>query len=120
MFCSNCGTQLSDESLFCSKCGKPAKENGNIFENSTKHKVTIFRESQMYLVNPPVNISINNKMNRSIENGGTMELELEEGQYKFEFSMSFRKKAIDLKVNKDIQLTVKWSKLTGALVIDVS
>lgn len=120
MFCSNCGTQLSDESLFCSKCGKPTQVNVNVLEKSTKYKVTIFRESQIYLVNPPVNISINNKMSRSIENGGTMELELEEGQYKFEFSMSFRKKAIDLEVNKDIQITVKWSRLTGALIIDVS
>lgn len=120
MFCSNCGSQLSDESLFCSKCGKPTKNNIHTLESSTKHKVTIFRESQIYLVNPPVNISINNKMDRSIENGGSVELELEEGRYKFEFSMSFRKKTIDVNVNKDIQLTVKWNRFTGALVVDVS
>ena len=25
MYCSNCGTQLSDDAVFCSKCGKPQK-----------------------------------------------------------------------------------------------
>ncbi len=122
MFCRFCGTELSENSLFCNKCGMKTNENSNRnipTREKRKHKVTIFRESQMFLLNPPVNISINNVKNLSINNGGTVELDLDEGNYSFEFSCSLRKRKVDVFLEKDILITLKWNRITGSLNADV-
>lgn len=36
MFCENCGTELSDEVQFCTKCGKPTKSEAENIQENTK------------------------------------------------------------------------------------
>jgi hypothetical protein len=125
MYCRKCGVQIPDDSRFCVQCGTAlnAQETGNPPQGNAagirKHKVTVFRESQIYLVNPPVNISINNQKRSSVDNGGTAVFELDEGHYVFTFSLSFRSRKVELDVTRDMQINLKWDRLTGALKTDV-
>lgn len=119
--CPECGKQISDKVKACPHCGYPFEEQQTSPNDSAikKHKVTIFRESQMYLLNPPINISINGVKRLSIANGQTLEIDLEEGDYTFEFSCSFRSREINLKLLADTQITLKWNRFTGALMANV-
>ena len=122
VFCNYCGSENTNGAKFCSECGKPVTfVNEQPLANQTNnkvHKLTIFRESQVYLINPPVNVSINNNKKLSINNGESVELELDEGNYEIVFSLHFRKKTINLKLNKDININLKWNRITGALEIE--
>lgn len=121
MFCRHCGVEISDDSSFCSKCGKSVSGNQNLDTVSViKHKVTLFRTSQTYLLNPPINISINGVADSSIENGGNKEFELDQGHYIFEFSASVRKAKIEVNLDRDVQITLSWNRLTGSLVAKLS
>jgi hypothetical protein len=115
-----CGFQLPDGSAFCSKCGAPTGGQAPGFQAAggavpKTHRVTIFRESQMFLINPPVNVSINGVKSMSVENGQRLELNLPEGQYRFDFTLHVRSRAVDVFVNRDILITLKWDRITGAL-----
>jgi len=117
----HCGAKIPDDSVFCSKCGKSISGNENeVVTCESKYKVTLYRESQMYLLNPPINISVDGVMNSSIENGGTRLIELNEGSHTFEFSASMRKTKIDANLNSDMQITLSWNRLTGAIVARLS
>lgn len=123
MFCNYCGTKNPDDGSFCSKCGKSLV--GRITEvssnNSTPmHTVEIFRESQMFVINPPINISINGKKNLSIANGENVTLQLDDGHYEFVFSQSFRKKALSINLTQNIHINLKWNRITGSLEVAVS
>lgn len=119
MFCRFCGNQILADSAFCSKCGKPVmQDTESTIENVTlpKFKIILFREAQMYLVNPPINIAVNGNMNTSISNGETKDLMLEQGHYTLEFSSSMRKSKIEVDLTKNIQINLTWSRLTGGIV----
>lgn len=123
MFCNYCGANNPDNSNFCSHCGKRLSTQAPEITVSTEasmHTVEIFRESQMFLINPPINISIDGKKNLSIANGETLNLQLEEGQHEFVFSLSFRKRTVSIGLVKDVHINLKWNRTTGALEASVS
>ena len=118
MFCSFCGSKNPDEGKYCFSCGKPLVTGASTEQNQigiNTHKLTIFRVSQMFLMNPPINIQINGKLSQTIANGETLYLKLEEGLYNIEFSQSFRKRAVEINFTSDMQITVKWNRMTGAI-----
>src|SRR5215216_6599003 len=41
MFCSNCGTQLSDEAQFCSNCGAPTSGTASASGSTTQTEVEL-------------------------------------------------------------------------------
>lgn len=123
MFCNYCGAQNPDDSNFCSKCGRAFNKIPHPADNNpTKYKLNIFRISQLYLVNPPINISIthdNHTDQMSIENGQNLSLSLEKGEYQITFYQSFRKKHICVNMDQDRNITVKWNRLTGAIELSL-
>lgn len=123
MYCNYCGKENPEGSKFCCECGKPVLANNSAVQTITKnktHKLTIFRESQMFVsfMNPAVNITINKNKKLSIDNGQTIELELEEGNYEINFELSVRKRTVNIDLNKDMNVKLKWNRFTGALVAE--
>ncbi|GEM_PF-1828871 len=123
MFCNYCGFENPNNALFCSKCGKNiSNDNSKNDENINKKifNITIFRESQLYIINPAINISIGNNNRFSIENGETIKVPLEQGHYEIIFSQSLRKKILNIDLQKDIHIILKWNRLSGAIQTDIT
>lgn len=112
MYCHHCGERLPDNSNFCSKCGTPTNEKS---KNDNKHKVTVFHVSQAYLLNPPINITVDERISSSVENGGTKEFFLDAGTHTFLFSSGLRKASLDVDLKQDVQITLQWNRITGSL-----
>src|SRR5215217_625768 len=54
MFCTNCGTQLSDEAKFCSKCGAPTSDTPSGSGSSTQAKPAVPIPAHPEQTNQPV------------------------------------------------------------------
>ena len=57
LYCNNCGAKNPDNSKFCSACGTKlyTQDEPQTLSNSNQlFTVEIFRESQMFLINPPI------------------------------------------------------------------
>lgn len=119
MFCNNCGKENPKDSKFCSNCGKNIISDIDI-DNSKMHTIEIFRESQLFLINPAVNVAVNGVNKLSIANGENVKLKLEEGKYEITFTMSLRKKVVQIDLKKDIHIDLKWNRFTGSMVVNVS
>lgn len=120
MFCNSCGQKNPDNSNFCSKCGAPLNQEESQASIGVKqHAVTIFRESQTYLINPPINVTVDDAENYSIPNGGTLKIDLAEGAHELLFFQSLRKKTVSLDVISDMSITLKWNRITGAIEASV-
>ncbi len=116
MFCNFCGTENPANSNFCLQCGERISVSSAKSESAVqKYNVEIFRESQMFLLNPPINIAVDGVQNGSIANGETITLKLNSGEHNLIFSQSIRKKSIAVNLIKDIRIVVKWNRLTGGL-----
>lgn len=125
MFCNNCGSQNPDGSKFCSNCGKTLlQQSAGANENAPQmYTVEIFRESQMFLLNPPINLSISGiseTKKLSISNGETIIIQLLAGTYEFTFSQSMRKRILTIDLHDDIHIDVKWNRVTGSLIAEVN
>ena len=120
MFCNNCGSPNPDGSKFCSNCGsalapQQQRENEGSLQMCT---IEIFRESQMFLINPPINLSVTGPATTkrlSIANGETIALQLPPGTYELKFSQSMRKRILNIDLWDDIHIDVKWNRITGAI-----
>lgn len=119
MFCNNCGKENPNDSKFCSNCGKNIISDIDI-DNSKMHTIEIFRESQLFLINPAVNVAVNGVNKLSIANGENVKLKLEEGKYEITFTMSLRKKVVQIDLKKDTHIDLKWNRFTGSMVVNVS
>lgn len=116
MFCNHCGQKNPDDGNFCSKCGKPlnCSEAQNI-KSSNTYTVTVFRESQTYLINPPINVIIDDIESYSVNNGGTLKVQLAEGKHNILFFQSLRKRNVSVDLTNDISITLKWNRITGSI-----
>lgn len=123
MFCNYCGAPNPDDGKFCSQCGKPLspmKSSEPQFSSTPMHTIEIFRESQTFLINPPINVSVNGRNNFSVANGETRKIELAEGNYEFVFSQSMRKRIVNINLDRDIFIKLKWNRITGSIEVNVS
>ena len=121
MYCYKCGAQIPDESIFCSHCGtkvggEPVSEAGA----SPKHKLIIDRASQIYLINPAIKVTIDNNIRLSIENGGSQEIELDEGTHHIECSASMRTTKADYTLSQDTLITIGFSRMSGKIVLNIN
>lgn len=125
MYCNKCGAPNPDGSAFCSTCGAklvaPPRQQSQRWQGppSRMHAVTIFRESQLFLVNPPINCLIDGNDHRSLENGQSIKIELPAGPHSIELYMGFRHRDLDIDLNSDMTIYVKWNRITGAIVAEL-
>ena len=122
MFCYKCGKEIPDNSLFCSFCGAKLP-TGNAVESSPAVKMvtlTIDRASQVYLINPPIKVIIDNDIRLSVENGRSEQVQLAPGSHHVELSASMRKTVVDLDLQKDTALTISFNRLSGKIEAKVS
>lgn len=120
MFCNNCGKENPSDSKYCSSCGKELDVKKIVKDEGKKqYNLSFFRESQFYIFNPPINVSVDNKAKFSIENGGRHEVKLEQGKHEILFYLSLKKKKIDIDIKKDTLIDLKWNRLTGSIDVNI-
>lgn len=122
MFCNKCGSELVPGAAFCLKCGQPVApapaSGGEAAAPQTpqaRHTVTFIRASQWYAVNPDVKIIIDDRDEYRIGNGQTLRIPMTPGTHSVVFKCGIRNKIIDLTVTQDLELHLKWNRLTGSL-----
>lgn len=121
MFCNHCGQGNLDGSSFCPKCGEKLGSGAAKGLDSAKvYTIDIFRESQTFLLNSPINISIDGRKSCSIANGERLELQLSEGQHELVFSQSMRKKSLTVDLQEDICINLKWNRIWGSIEATIS
>lgn len=120
VFCNNCGSKNPDGSNFCSSCGQaltpPSSERSK--DSPQLYTVEIFRQSQIFLLNPPINLYITGDSlakKLSIADGETVKIELPPDAYEFTFSQSMRKRTLTVDLQDDMHIDVKWNRITGAI-----
>lgn len=117
MFCRNCGKNIPDDSKFCISCGTPVENN--TISNQATFKLTIDRASQVYLINPPIKVTIDNSIRFSVENGQTHSIDISSGNHKIYFKSSLRSATLEVDIQKDTLIEVKWSRISGAIIPEV-
>lgn len=116
MYCHKCGKQIPDDSAFCSYCGTsiaphPEKQQG--------FRLTIDRKSQVYLVNPPIKVSIDGDTLLSVDNGKVAEVTVSPGLHTIELKASFRSKRLEVDVQKNTIVEIGFDRLTGGITANI-
>ena len=110
-FCSHCGNQIADNVEICMNCGCLVKN---------KHTITFKRDSQWFLVNPPINVDITGEgcnETLAIKNGATDTISLPSGKYNLHFYSSIRTVDCALDLNKDTAYHLGWNRASGKLEV---
>ena len=117
MFCYKCGKEIPDSSLFCSFCGAKLSTGDAVGSAPAPEMftLTIDRASQMYLINPPVKVVIDDNIRLSVENGRSEQVQLTPGAHHVELSASMRKTIVDLDLQKDLVLAIGFNRLSGKI-----
>lgn len=110
-FCKYCGSQLAEHDEICMSCGCSVV---------IKHILTLKRENQFFIVNPPIKIDIYGKdCNQYVEinNGQILSVELKTGTYKIKASSGTRQSECDVNLNQDRIIRIAWNRFNGKLEI---
>ena len=124
MFCRKCGKPLPEDSRFCPACGTPVAFESDI-ESSTPnycsslYTLTIDRASQVYLMNPPVKVTIDNSIRLTVENGHTQTIQLPAGQHNILFKCSLRSTQLDINIVRDTLIELSWNRISGKMVTKI-
>ena len=121
MFCRKCGNQIPDDSLFCQFCGTATAQDAapNSGNTDKKYTLTFDRQSQIYVLNPPVKITIDESIRLTVENGHCESVELAPGQHKISLQSSVRSTMLDIDLQRNSVVEISWNRLTGKLVTKV-
>ena len=117
MFCKNCGAELPEDGKFCENCGYAMNRVPKEIINSNRkiHTLKISRESQFFLIDTAITVSIDKKKEYRLNSGNSVEVELPNGSHKISFSTLFYNKVIILNVNRDTSLNVSIGRFSGIL-----
>lgn len=117
MFCKNCGAELPKDGKFCENCGYAMNRvPEEIIDSNRKiHTLKISRESQFFLIDTAITVSIDKKKEYRLNSGNSVEVELPNGSHKISFSTLFYNKVIILNVNRDTSLNVSIGRFSGIL-----
>ena len=103
---------------YCPKCGKPvsaAASNGAAEAGTAGYTVTFTRENQWFAINPAVKIVVDERDEYHIDNGQSIRVPMAAGTHSVVFKCGIRNKVIDLTVQRDLELHLKWNRITGSL-----
>ena len=134
MFCTNCGKQLVENAKYCIHCGKKidgdiastavstpeqagplSADTPDISKELTTYKLTISRPDQFFLVNPAMNVCIDNQIKCAVENGKAVALDLPAGAHSIQIKASIRKREVNLTLNGDTELVLSFDRVTGGI-----
>lgn len=119
MYCYKCGAQIPDNSNYCSHCGTKVTDIAQAKSTSDKFNISFDRCSQVYLINPPIKIVIDDKIRLSVDNGKTCSTQLVAGKHHIVFSASFRSTEIEIDLQKDTVINLSFSRLSGKLIAEI-
>lgn len=120
MFCDQCGAELVDGSKFCTKCGNAvagAKSDGGSYTNLTRYALTIERQNQWFAINPDIEVIVDGSDRYMLPNGNSMQIMVGPGRHNVAFYCTIRSKIVDITVNSDMKLEVKFNRLTGSIEV---
>ena len=107
--CVHCGKEVSDNVEICMNCGCMA---------DNKITITIEREKQWFLYNPPINVDITGSestINLSLESGETSSVSISPGKYHIHVHRSPRSYELDADLTQNITYRLSWNRLSGNL-----
>ena len=123
MFCPNCGSELLAGAKFCASCGNPVSAiSSNMDQTETEelknYIITIKRASQFYVINPAINLTLDDRESYKIANGETIRISVPSGEHTLTFSSGIRNKVVRVNVTGDFSLAVHWNRVTGSLIVE--
>lgn len=118
MYCYKCGKQIPDDSAFCSYCGATITTHNA--EEPQGFRLIIDRKSQLYLVNPPIKVTIDGSTFLSVDNGKFVEVTVSPGIHTIDFKASFRSKTLEIDIQKDTVVEIGFNRMTGAITADIT
>ncbi len=120
MFCNHCGNEILPGASFCSKCGNPVNlaEDCSTSTAPIVYTVTLSRENQWFAINPKVKIIVDDQNEYKIDNGEVLRIPMTLGKHSVVFQCGIRNKVIDLDVQQDLALHLKWNRITGSLMVN--
>lgn len=118
MFCSNCGTKVTDDAKFCVNCGQKLTPVSIEEKSGARLTLRIVRAKQWYAVNPPIQIIIDERQNYSVENGKYIDIPVLAGRHYVLFSCAMRKKSLDINITQNTALYVKFNRVTGGIQVE--
>ena len=122
MFCNQCGFKYSENSKYCPSCGvlvpNYTSEQLCPSAKSDTIKLSLFRTSQIFLINPPMNATLNGE-HFSIANGERKDFILPIGSHELTLSMGIRTKTYDIDLDTNTTIIIKMNRITGCIEIDI-
>lgn len=120
MFCNQCGSELTPGAAFCAKCGHPVSapsDAAGAQPDARAFTVTFTRQGQWFAVNPAVKIVVDERDEYRIDNAQSLRVPMTPGTHSVVFKCGIRNKVIELTVQQDLELHLKWNRITGSLVV---
>lgn len=116
IFCSNCGANLANESNFCPSCGKPILGD-SMDGQGLMYMLIIKREKQWFAINPAITVKIDHQDTYKLKNDETINISLSQGNHEISFTCTIRNKVININMQQNVLLKVKFDRITGELKV---
>lgn len=115
MFCSKCGTEISNDSKFCKSCGNSIKIN-------QKGKITFHRIGRYVGCLVGININIDGKKVGTISNNGNLIVDIPIGNHKVVFDFWSGVSQKDIEVTEEfpnifVDIKIKTGLITNQIEV---
>ncbi len=104
--CPECGASVSDKAANCIKCGYPFSSNS---------RVIIYGYTQVFAINPSVEIRINGEFIGDLARDKVLEIPISENA-RIDFKCGLRKNYVMVDAGKITKVKITWNRITGQLV----
>ena len=113
MFCTNCGKQFAGN--FCPACGTPSGGNADATAQEQFIRINITTARQNFLLAATVTVLLNGAEVAWVGEGQSVSVSAPSGNNTLQFRANLRKKTLTFVSTKDVDVTIKWNRITGAL-----